>query len=90
MNFLTLSVIFLPHCDALKTNLKLSSSKMISDESLAAWHPFPIQKPTFAILRAWTSAKPSAVIATEAPSYFNPTISVNLSIGEDLANTLSL
>lgn len=69
MNFLILSRMLRPQRVALKTELKLSSRKMISEASFATSQPaYPIQKPTSAFLRASTSFNPSAVTATENPA----------------------
>jgi hypothetical protein len=54
-----LSNIFLPHIIAFTILLKLSSNKIISQESLATWVPYiPIANPTSAFLRAGASLVP--------------------------------
>ena len=90
MNFLIPSQIFLPHNAALCTDDKSSDSNIISEASLAKVHPEPIQNPTFAVYKAYTSLSPSAVTATIAPNSFRPTIKAYLSSGVDLANTFNL
>lgn len=88
-NFLMLSRIVLPHCVALKTELKLSSKMIMSAASFATSQPdTPMQKPTCACFKAPASLIPSAVTATYDPTHFNPTINANLSSGVDLASTL--
>lgn len=51
-NFLTLSNIALPHMMALQIETKLLSRITRSELSLETSQPYPMQKPTSAILRA--------------------------------------
>jgi len=67
MNFRQFSKIFLPHFTALKIDEKLSSKKIISEESFATEHPDPMQKPTSASPKAITSEILSPVTATTDP-----------------------
>ena len=89
-NFLIESKIFLPHFIAVTIELKLSSSKMIPDAYLATYVPaIPIAKPISAFLSAGASLVPSPVIATTWCNCLRPVAMMYLSVGEDLANTLS-
>merc|ERR1712166_188480 len=54
-----------PHLTDLTIEAKLSSIITMSDASMATWVPvFPIERPTFAFLRAGASLVPSPVTAT--------------------------
>lgn len=82
--------MFLPHFIAVTIDLKLSSSKMIPEASLAIYVPvIPMAKPISAFLRAGASLVPSPVIATTWWSFLSPVAIKYLSVGDDLAKTLS-
>ena len=84
------SKIFLPHFIAVTMEPKLSSNKMIPEASFATSVPaIPIANPISAYFKAGPSFVPSPVTATTFSSYFNPVTKMNLSSGEDLANTLN-
>lgn len=89
-NFLMHSKIFLPHLIAVTIEPKLSSNNMIPEASLATSVPaIPIANPISAYFKAGPSFVPSPVTATTFSSYFNPVTRINLSSGDDLANTLN-
>lgn len=80
--------MFLPHMTALKLASKSSPVKTISDTSLAAETPEPIEIPTSALEIASMSLIPSPVAATFLLSCYSPIINVNLSVASALARTL--
>ena len=85
------SYTFLPHIIALTIELKLSSSKTISQDSLATQVPaIPIANPTSAFFKAGASFVPSPVTATTLPLSIKPTTNAYLSSGLDLDNTSNL
>lgn len=88
MNLRILSRILRPQRVALKTELKLSSKKIIDEASLAISHPLPIQNPTSAFLRAVTSLRPSPVTATYFPMLYKATMKESLCSGVQRARTL--
>lgn len=89
-NFLIESKIFRPHFIAVTIDLKLSSSKIIPEASLAIYVPvIPIANPISAFLRAGASFVPSPVIATTWLSFLSPVAIKYLSVGDDLAKTFS-
>lgn len=90
MNLRMLSRMLRPHRVALKTELKLSSRKIIDEASLATSQPEPMQKPTFDYFSAPTSFKPSAVTATEEPVHWRAQMNANFCSGVHRAITLVL
>ena len=69
MNFLEFSNIALPHFIDLKIELKLLSTMIKSELSLATSHPDPIQNPTLAVFKAYESAILSPAIPIIPLSY---------------------
>lgn len=89
-NFLTLSYTLRPYRRATTIELKLSSKRMMSEADCATCVPvMPMEKPTSAFLKAGASLVPSPVTATTPWYACIPVTKIRLSMGDDLARTLS-
>ena len=80
----------LPHITARAILLNELSRIVMSEASLATVVPSPIERPTWAALRAGASFVPSPVTATTSPSLCNNLTSRSLSIGRALDIILML
>jgi len=87
MNFWMLSKMRRPSSTALRIDAKLSSVRIMSDDSLATSEPVPIAIPISARLRLGLSLTPSPVMATYLSRLCSASIIRTLVLGAQRATT---